>query len=109
MVLPPVRYNIMEKIVRNFEIEKDLDWTYGIEISKLREELDRLEKAGATYIEIEPYNSYDCAYVDIIAYANRMETDEECRQRLDKEQKRKDDIARRELEQLRKLQEKYQK
>lgn len=97
----------MEKIFRNFEIEKDLDWTNGIQIADLRNELCRLEKAGATHIEIEPYNSYDCAYVDIIAYANREETDEECKQRLEKEQKHKDDIERMELEQLRKLKEKY--
>lgn len=109
MVLPPVRTNEMEKITRNFTVEKDLDWTYGIEIKALREDLDRLEKAGATHIEIEPYEEYGSAYVEIKAYANREETDEECKLRLDKEQARKDDIARRELEQLRKLQEKYKK
>lgn len=109
MMLPPVQTNIMKKIVRNFTVEKDLDWNYGIKIEKLRAELDRLEKLGATDIEIEPTESYGSMYVEITAYANRMETDEECKERTGKEQARKDDIARRELEQLRKLQEKYKK
>lgn len=99
----------MEKIVRNFTVEKELNWDYGIKIEKLRAELDRLEALGATDIEIEATEIYGSAYVEITAYANRLETDEECKERLSKEQARKDDIARRELEQLRKLQEKYQK
>jgi len=99
----------MKKITRLFEVEKVTDWTYGIDISELREDLDRLEKLGATYIDIEPEESYGCAYVDIIAYAKREETDEEYIQRLENEQKRMDDLKQRELEQLRMLQEKYQK
>ena len=98
----------MDKIVRNFEIEKDLDWTYGIEIKRLREELDRLEKKGATHIDIEPYSNYDSAFVDISAYANRIETDEEFKERIEKEQARQKAIEEREIEQLKKLQEKYQ-
>lgn len=98
----------MGKKVRNFEIEKDLDWTYGIEIKRLREELDRLEKKGATHIEIKPYSYYDSACVDIHAYANRIETDEEFKERIEKEQARKKEIEEREIEQLKKLQEKYQ-
>ncbi len=99
----------MKKITRNFKVNYNLDWTYGIEIARLREDLDELEKLGATHIEIEAYNNYDCACVDIDAYANRLETDEEYTERINKENKRKEDIERRELEQLQKLQEKYKK
>ena len=98
----------MDKIVRNFEIEKDLDWTYGIEIKRLREELDRLEKKGATHINIEPYSEFDVPYADISAYANRIETDEEFKGRIEKEQARQKARAERGIEQLKKLQEKYQ-
>ena len=99
----------MKKIVRNFTVEKNLHWDYGIKIEKLRAELDRLEVLGATDIEIEPIERYGSAYVEITAYAKRVETDEECKERKEKEQARKDDIARRKLEQLRKLQEKHKK
>ena len=98
----------MDKIVRNFEIERNLDWGYGIEIERLRGELDRLEKKGATHINIEPYSEFDVAYSNISAYANRIETDEELKERIEKEKARQKAIEEMEIEQLKKLQEKYQ-
>jgi hypothetical protein len=97
----------MEKQVRNFKIDYLLDWTYGVEISKIRADLDALEKLGATHVEIEHGISYDCSYVEIDAYANRLETDEECKARIDEMNKRQEEIKRRELEQLEKLKSKY--
>lgn len=97
----------MENIVRTFIVEEGLEWNYGIKIERLREELDRLEALGVTDIEIEPVENYGSFSVGITAYANRLETDEECKERLSKEKERKDNIKRFELEQLRKLQEKY--
>lgn len=91
------------KQFRNFEIENQLDWCYGISILKLRDELDRLEKLGATHIEIEPYDDYASPYVIINAYVNRLETDEEYSDRISKENFDK------EMQQLRELQEKYGK
>lgn len=41
--------NKMEKEVRKFKVEYSLDWTYGVEIKKLR----------ATHVEIEHGISYD--------------------------------------------------
>ena len=99
----------MDKKVRQFKIDYDLDWEYGVEIKKLREDLEALEKLGATHVEIESSVSYDCAYTTIEAFVERMETDEEYQARIDQEQRLKDEIARRELDQLRKLQEKYGK
>lgn len=97
----------MSKIIRNFKIDYSLDWTYGIDIEDLRKDLDELEKLGATHIEIEPYVSYDCPGVSIDAYANRLETDDEYNERVRIEKFRKKEIEDRELEQLMKLQEKY--
>jgi len=102
-------FNTMEKLKRTFKVDYYLDWEYGVEISKLREDLDAIEKLGATHVEIDSSISYDCAYTTIEAISERIETDEEQKERLDKEQRRKDDIERRELEQLNKLKEKYGK
>ena len=98
----------MEKEIRNFKINYILDWTYGVEISKIRADLDAIEKLGATHVEIEHGISYDCSYVEIDAYANRIETDEEFNARIDKINKRQEEIKRRELEQLEKLKSKYE-
>jgi len=99
----------MKKQVRNFKVDFNFDWTYGVEISKLREDLDALEKLGVTSIDIEPESSYDCDYVGIEAYCNRIETDEEYTERINEQKRREDELKRRDLEQLQRLQEKYKK
>lgn len=98
----------MKKIIRKFKIDYKLDWTYGIEINKLREDLDAIEKLGATHIEIEPGVSFDCPFVDIDAYSERIESDEEYNARIDEETKRQEAIKRSELEILQKLKSKYE-
>jgi len=90
----------MEKIVRDFKIDYELDWTYGVEISKIRSDLDAIEKLGATHVEIEHGVSYDCSYVEIDAIAIRLETDEEYNARIDGINKRQESIKRDELHQL---------
>ena len=97
----------MEKIVRNFKIDYTLDWTYGVEISKIRADLDAIEKLGATHVEIEHGVSYDCSYVEIDAIATRLETDEECMQRINEMNARQEELKRRELAQLESLKRKY--
>jgi hypothetical protein len=97
----------MEKKERDFRIEYSLDWTYRVEISKIRADLDAVERLGATHIEIEHGVRYDCSYVEIDAISNRIETDEEYKARIDRITKRQEEIKRRELEQLEKLKSKY--
>ena len=97
----------MKKEVRNFKINYDLPWTYGIEISKLRVDLDAVEKLGATHIEIEHGVSYDSSYVEIYAIAQRIETDDEFNTRVLELNSRQDEIKRRELQELEKLKAKY--
>ena len=99
----------MDKKVRQFKIDYNLDWEYGVEIKKLREDLEALEELGATRVDIDSSVSYDCAYITIQAFAERMETDEEYQARIDQEQRRKDEIKTRELDQLQVLLEKYGK
>jgi len=97
----------MGKIERRFKIDYPLDWTYGIDIKKLREDLDAIEKLGATHVEIEPYESYGSAGVEIQAVADRLETDEEYKARIDAKVKRDEDTKRYELAQLEALKLKY--
>ena len=97
----------MEKKVRRFKIDYSLDWIYGVEIKKLREDLEVIEKLGATHVEIEHGICYDCSYVKIDAIAERLETDEECKARVDEVNRRKEEAKRRELEQLERLKLKY--
>ena len=99
----------MEKQVLDFEIPFSFDWTYGVEISKIREDLDALEKLGATRIDIETSSFYDSLSVDIKAYVSREETDEEYKRRLEKETQRQNEIKLRELEMLERLKNKYNK
>jgi len=85
----------MEKQIRNFKIDYQLNWTYGVEISKIRADLDAIEKLGATHVEINHGLSYDCSYVEIDAYAERLETDKEYKARIDEMNKRQEEIKRR--------------
>ena len=97
----------MEKQVRRFKVDFDFNWTYGVEIKKLKEDLDTLEKLGVTEIEIEAKENWGSASVTIEAYTNRLETDDECKARTDNENKRQEDIKRRELAELQELKSKY--
>jgi hypothetical protein len=98
----------MEKEIKTFKIDYSLDWTYGIEIKKIREDLDAIEKLGATHVDIELYESYGSAYVTINATSERIETDEECLERINKSKLRQEQIKKRELEQLAALKQKYE-
>ena len=97
----------MEKVVRRFKVDYPLDWEDGVEISKLRADLDAIEALGATHVEIESGISYDCAYVTIGAISERLETKEEYSTRIEAEKQWKSEIKKRDLEQLEKLKLKY--
>jgi len=97
----------MEKEIRRFKVDYSLDWEYGVEISKLRADLDAIEALGATHVEIESCISYDCSYLIIEPVSKRLETDEEFKARAEEVEKRQSEIKRRELEQLEKLKAKY--
>lgn len=97
----------MEKQARRFKVDFNFDWTYGVEIKKLKEDLDTLEKLGVTEIEIEAVENYGRASVSIEAFIMRIETDEEYESRINKGKQRQEDIKRRELDLLEKLKSKY--
>jgi hypothetical protein len=98
----------MEKEVRRFKVDYLLDWEYGVEISKLRADLDAIEALGATHVEIESgIRYYDYPYVTIEPISEHLETDEEFKSRVEEVEKKQCEIKRIELEQLEKLKSKY--
>ena len=97
----------MEKQIRRFKVNFYFDWTYGVEIKKLKEDLETLEKLGVTEIEIEAEDNWGSPSVTIEAFAERLETDEEFKERLDKEKKIKEHIVLTELQEYKRLKSKY--
>jgi len=101
----------MERQKDFFNVDYNLDnWKWGFtSISEMRKDLDELEKLGATHIDIDTYESYGCAYLEIGVKSERFETDEEFELRKAKEIDKDRAIRQKELEQLKKLQDKYLK
>ena len=97
----------MEKLEQDFEINYSLDWAYDVSIEQLKKDIEELEKLGATHVNIEPFISYDCAYVEINAICRRIETDEEFEQRKKEVEARQEQHRQRELKQLAELKAKY--
>ena len=83
----------MEKQIRRFKVNFDFDWTYGVELKKLKSDIEELEKLGVTEIEIEAEDNWGAPSVTIEAFTKRLETDEEFKERLDKEKKIKEHLV----------------
>ena len=98
----------MEKQVRKFEIDFDFNWTYGVQVEKLKADLEALEKLGATEIEIEAGCYYGSSTITIKAYSERIETDDEYNHRINIVKKQVADIRRREMAELERLKSKYE-
>jgi len=97
----------MEKQIRRFKVNFDFDWTYGVEIKKLKEDLETLEKLGVTEIEIEAEDNWGSPSVTIEAFTERLETDEEFSERIRMKEQTKKSFEQMELEQYERLKAKY--
>ena len=98
----------MEKLIRRFEVPFIFDhWTYGVEIKKLKEDLETLEGLGVTHVDIEAEDNYGCAYIYIKAIQERVETKKEFEERVGKLKEYEEAQERRELEVYNKLKAKY--
>lgn len=97
------------KIRKEFKIDYMLDWEYSVNISEIKKDIEELEKLGATSINIQIEYDYGEASLEIKAVSLRQETDEEYKQRIDAENENQKKIEKRELEQLNRLKEKYEK
>lgn len=100
----------MKKVryVRN-EIKFSLDWTGTSTISKLREDLDAIEKLGATSVDIEESWQYGDYCIKITPIEIRPETKEERRDRLNMNKRLEEDRNKRDLELFQKLKLKFEK
>ena len=97
----------MEKQIRRFKVNFDFDWTYGVELKKLKEDLETLEKLGVTEIEIEAEDNWGSPSVTIEAFTKRLETDEEFSERIRMKEQTKKSFEQMELEQYERLKAKY--
>jgi len=98
----------MNKQIRSFKIDHELEWTYGVEIKKIKEDLIELEKLGATHINIEAESGYEgSCFVSIEVFTERLETDSEFESRINKEKRMRDEMEQRERAEWQKLKEKY--
>lgn len=97
----------MEKLIKTFEVVYPLEWQYGGSISQIKKDIEELEKLGVTHIDIDAEFEHYNAYVVIKALSQRLETDEECTLRIDKETKDREQIKQRDLEELERLKLKY--
>ena len=98
----------MEKQIREFGVNYRLKWLDRVEISKIKADIEELEKLGATHVDIDIAYSYGDTYVEIIALTNRLETDEECQLRIKEEGERMERKKQLELKQLENLKAKYE-
>ena len=85
------------------------NWEYGVSINKIREDLKAVKKLGATHIGMSGEISYNVPYLEIQAYVDRIETDEEYQIRIKKLENAKNNIKQKELLELKRLKEKYNK
>lgn len=105
----------MEKQIRRFKVNFDFDWTYGVELKKLKSDIEELEKLGVTEVYIKAEEHYGDISTSIEAFTKRLETDEEFKERLDKEKKIKEHLilifgnilTHTELQELERLKAKY--
>ncbi len=98
----------MEKQIRKFRVSFDFDWTHGVPLWRIKDDLDELEKLGVTEIVIEAEELYGNTSVSIEGFTMRLETDEEYDARIKKENQRQEAIKRKELDDLEFLKRKYE-
>lgn len=73
----------MKKIIKTVDTGYYFDWEYAIPISKIREDIDEMEKRGVTHVNIELSQYYtDCYSISMRAEIHRLETDEEYEERI---------------------------
>jgi hypothetical protein len=98
----------MEKIIIDSRLDYCLNWEYGIEISKLKKDIEEIEKLGATHVNIDSAIIYDDSYVIIDPICRRLETDEEFKTRKTISELSLKENRERELRQLEILKAKYE-
>lgn len=99
----------MEKITKVEKVNNCLEWTYGVPLSQIKEDIDKLEKQGITHINIEIADNYESQYISIETEIQRLETDGEFDERVNIEKKKLKIIEARELAEFERLKKKFEK
>lgn len=95
----------MSKIKKVVPVNYNLhDWKYHVTISKIREDLDEIEKLGATHVVIQEWDDT----VHIEPFQERLETDEEYASRLALEERVAQEQERNQRAYYEKLKAKYE-
>ena len=97
----------MEKTEVREDIGFNLNWTGEAKIAEMKQDLEALERIGATHIEIEAYDNYGSPSLSIKVCKYRMETEKEFLSRKLRFLEKKERTKQMELEQLEKLKAKY--
>lgn len=93
----------MKKLKRVFDVDYNLNWMYGVTLAQLKEDIAAIEKLGATHVEIELEDRWDCPYISIQAKSERVETDEERKSREEREKQIKEKQIQKEIEEFERL------
>lgn len=71
----------MKRIHKIVDTGYYFDWEYAVPISKIREDIDEMEKRGVTHVNIELFDQYGGNGISMKAEIHRLETDEEYEER----------------------------
>ena len=93
---------------KHFRIDYPFDWEYTREISKIRKDLDALEKLGATHIHIEKESDSHIISLNMYSSVKREETDEEFEERMEEYKRFTENKKNYELKLLEELKLKYE-
>lgn len=92
----------------NSSVGYNLYWQDETELSRLKEDIDTIEKLGATHVIIEKEYEYGDSYLSIYPIIKRLETDEECISRETQQKLMEEGQKKRELEMYLKLKAKFE-
>ena len=98
----------MEKITKVEKVDNCLEWTYGVPLSQIKDDIEKLEKKGITHINIELSDYYGSQCISIETEIQRLETDEEFEERNNIEKKKLKIIEARELAEFERLKKKFE-
>lgn len=99
----------VKKQIRDFEVDYDFDWSEKTTITEVLRNLLEIKKLGGNKICVDYNHYYDGGFMTFKAYQTREEDDGEYRRRKNKENMEARNLERKELAELKRLQEKYLK
>lgn len=98
----------MEKQTKVEKVDNCLEWTDGVPLSQIKEDIEKLEKQGITHINIELVGYYENQCISIKTEIQRLETEREFDERVNIEKKKLKIIEARELAEFERLKKKFE-